>query len=90
MTTAVANILEQARSLTPREQLELIQSLAQLVGASYKQAERNDATLAAIRRASPINSLDELAADFWPENESADDINTFVAAQRVADRMSDL
>jgi hypothetical protein len=34
--------------------------------------------------------LAELAADLWPADEPADDINAFVAQRRVADRMSDL
>jgi len=34
--------------------------------------------------------LAELAADFWPVDESADDINSFIAEQRAADRTADL
>jgi len=44
---------------------------------------------ASVRRSQPVTSLDQLAAEFWPEDESADDINNFIAQQRTADRMSD-
>jgi hypothetical protein len=33
-----------------------------------------------------ITDLDALAADFWPEDESADDINAYIESQRRADR----
>jgi hypothetical protein len=42
-----------------------------------------------VRRATPVTDLAELGADFWPEDETADDINDFIARQRAADRLSD-
>ena len=33
-----------------------------------------------------FTDINEYAADFWPEDESADDINAFVAEQRRIDR----
>ena len=37
----------------------------------------------------PVTDLADLAADFWPEDETADDINTFIARQRASDRFAD-
>jgi len=45
--------------------------------------------LAAEQGVKPITSVDDLRADFWPEDESADDIDDFITQQRAADRMSD-
>jgi hypothetical protein len=39
-----------------------------------------------VRRTAPATDLTTRAANFWPEDETADDINTFVARQRAADR----
>ncbi len=33
-----------------------------------------------------VNDIDALGADFWPDDESADDFNAYIAAQRRADR----
>lgn len=61
---------------------------AQLATQSHQQPA--DRIPAGIRRAAPVASLAELAADFWPEEETADDINDYIAQQRTADRTSDL
>jgi hypothetical protein len=84
MTTDVALILSQARQLTPDEQLELLQGVAALLHQQLTHPTKQE------RRVAPIRSLDELAADFWPEDESADAINAYIAAQRAADRERDV
>ena len=40
------------------------------------------ATLLQQQRGLVLSNLRELAVDFWPNDESADEINAFVAAQR--------
>jgi hypothetical protein len=37
-----------------------------------------------------VSDIDALAADFWPEDESADDINAYVEAQRRAEHIRPL
>lgn len=34
----------------------------------------------------PIRDITELVADFWPEDESADDLVTYIYEQRLEDR----
>jgi len=63
--------------------------LAQL--AEEAVAEHRAASIPAfVKRTSPATDLDQLGADFWPDDESADDINTLIAEQRAADRLSHL
>lgn len=86
----VESVLDEAQTLSPVEQLQLIQALSQTLQRRYKQQLSVDTIPASVKRSQPVTALSELAVDFWPEDESADDINTFIAQQRAADRMSDL
>jgi hypothetical protein len=86
--TTVEEVREAARRLPPTEQLQLIQDL--LRGLQQGYLGRADTIPPGVRRTAPITDLSELEGDFWPEDESADDINTYVAQQRAADRTSDL
>ena len=45
---------------------------------------------ATVRRTPLVTDLHTFAADFWPVEETADDINTYLAQQRAADRLLDL
>ncbi|GAB4198621.1 MAG: hypothetical protein OHK0022_18190 [Roseiflexaceae bacterium] len=42
-----------------------------------------------IRRTQPVADLSGLVAHFWPSDETADDVNSFIAEQRKQDRLSD-
>jgi hypothetical protein len=86
----VQGVLDAAQQLSPVEQLQLIQALSQVLQRRYEQTPPMDTIPASVRRSQPVTDLDQLAADFWPEDESADDINAFIAQQRAADRLSDL
>ncbi len=86
MTTG-EEVREAARRLPPVEQFQLIQEL--LCGLERGYQLPGDAIPAGVRRAAPVSDLAELAADFWPEDETADDINDYIARQRADDRMSD-
>ena len=94
MATTVQMILDAAEQLTPVEQRELIQALAHSLRRRYhppeSEEERGDAIPIDVPRTRPVTDLSELVADFWPSDESADDITAFVARQRVAERASDL
>jgi hypothetical protein len=69
------------------EQFQLIQELLRGLERGYQMP--GDAIPVGVRRAAPVTDLAELAADFWPEDETADDINDYIARQRADDRMSD-
>ncbi|MCG8349191.1 MAG: hypothetical protein MI924_15595 [Chloroflexales bacterium] len=43
-----------------------------------------------VKRTPPVTDLVQLAADFWPEDESAAEINAYIAQQRREGRMRDL
>ena len=49
-----------------------------------------DAIPTSVQRTAPMTDLAQLVADSWPQGESADEINTFVAQQRAEDRARDL
>jgi hypothetical protein len=87
-------ILEAAKQLSPDEQLKLIEKVSQSLQARHQPEQWRGqggefapaATIpAGIRRTEPVKDLAHLRADFWPDDESADDINTFIAAQRRED-----
>jgi hypothetical protein len=89
MTTSVERVFQAVQQLSPAEQLELIQAISQSLRRQYQQTDA-DAIPESVKRTAPITDLAQLAADFWPEDESADDINTYIAQQRREDRMRDL
>jgi hypothetical protein len=71
--TTVEDVKNAARKLNPVDQLQLIQELLRDLQQNYHQPSQN--IPAGVRRAAPVSDLGELAGDFWPENETADDIN---------------
>jgi hypothetical protein len=85
--TTIEEVREAARRLSPIEQFQLIQEL--LRGLEHRYQQPGDVIPPGVRRAAPVTDLAELAADFWPEDETADDINDFIARQRAADRLAD-
>jgi hypothetical protein len=89
MNTKVQDVLEEARQLSPVEQLDLIRALSELVQAQYLQATYQEKIPASVMRAKPVTDLDEVAADFWPDDESIDELNSFIKQQRETDRLSD-
>ncbi len=89
MTASVERVFQAAQHLSPAEQLELIQAISQSLRRQYEQTEA-DTIPHDVKRTAPITDLAQLAADFWPEDESADEINAYIAQQRREDRMRDL
>lgn len=89
MTTSVERVFRTVQNLSPAEQLELIQVISQSLRQHYQQMA-SDNIPENVRRAAPIADLEQLAADFWPEDESADDVNAYIAQQRSNDRLKDL
>ena len=50
-------------------------------------ARQRLAHLAAAQDVPVVRSVADLAVDFWPEDESADDVNSYIYRQRNDDRM---
>ncbi|MFL5804834.1 MAG: hypothetical protein ACJ8CR_24205 [Roseiflexaceae bacterium] len=95
MTTQhLQHAIEAAQPLSPREKYELIEVIARsLVQADALEARstaflrgRTLDELIAEQQPPIIDDISLLAADFWPEDESADDINAYIEAQRHANR----
>ncbi len=82
--TTVDEIREAALRLPPTQQLQLIQDILGRLQQGYPLPP--DAIPSDVRRAAPVTDVADLIADFWPEDETADDINAYVAQQRAADR----
>jgi hypothetical protein len=97
-TTTVQAVVAAAQKLSPIEQLEIIQALTHALQQRYPNANvrptvADDAAIvlpATVRRTPLVTDLRDFAADFWPEDETADYINDYIAQQRAADRMRDL
>ena len=89
MTTSVERVFRTVQNLSPAEQLELIQVISQSLQQHYQQIA-SDTIPEHVKRTVPVTNLEQLAADFWPADESADDINAYIAHQRRDDRRKDL
>lgn len=96
-TTTVQAVVAAAQRLSPTEQFEVIQALMRVLQQRYVRSAAVPAEVSpafslppSVRRTPPVTRLTDFAADFWPEDETADDINTYIAQQRAADRMRDL
>jgi hypothetical protein len=95
MTTApLQRAIEVAQLLRPREKYQLIEAVAhslaqadvlEMRSASFIRGRRRD-DLIAEQQPPVVTNRDALAADFWPEDVSADDINDYIEAQRRLDR----
>lgn len=97
MTSKLQNIIEAAQELSPLEKVELIRAVSQLLSDHYKSVlpatdfwqPRPIEQIAQTRLVPPVDDIAALRADFWPEDESADDIIEYIYQQRVEDRMRD-
>jgi len=96
MTSQLQTVIDAARALTPREKLALLQAISrdlQQIQDFAKEAaafwsSRSIDEIAHDQPAAPIvTDVAALAVDFWPENESADEFNQFIAARRRADHL---
>ena len=96
-TTTVQAVVAAAQQLSPTEQLEVIQALTRVLQQRYLHAEARPTVVddiivlpATVRRTPPVINLRDFAGDFWPDDETADDINDYLTQQHAADRMRDI
>ncbi|MFQ5677415.1 MAG: hypothetical protein ACE5G1_16120, partial [bacterium] len=97
MSPQLQTMIKEAQELSPVEQVELIAAISQALQNKYKQLSRNNdfwnpktlKQLSDEQRVQAVKSLSDLAADFWPEEESVDEFNEFIYKQRLEDRLSD-
>jgi hypothetical protein len=93
ITTQLQQAIEAAQYLSPREKYQLIEIVARSL-ALADALETGTATflrgrtldeLIAEQQPPIITDIGALAADYWPEDESADDVNAYIEAQRRAE-----
>ena len=95
MATKMQDVLEEARQLSPLEQIRLIRALSESLPEQYRerveqpQPSNQDAIPSSVKRTKPATDLREYTADFWTDDETVDELNDFVRQQRAKDRSSD-
>ena len=94
ISALLERVIEAAQRLSPREKYQLIETVARSLSqtdtletnsAAFLRGHTLDELIAA-QQPPIVTELDALAADFWPEDESTDDINAYIEAQRRIDR----
>jgi hypothetical protein len=92
MSSELQQVIKAARALSSRDKLKLLQIIAHDLQQAEAFTEASMAfwsprSLDAITQAqsaSMITDIHTLVVDFWPEEESADDFNQFIAVRRQA------
>jgi hypothetical protein len=94
MTASLNSLIEAAKELSPLERLDLISAITQSLQDSYQQLlpavdfwePKALEYFSEAQRTQPVSDIAELRADYWPEEESADDLITYIYDQRQEDR----
>lgn len=97
MTPKLQNLIEAAQELSPLEKIELIQAVSQLLSEHYQRElpatdfwqPRSIEQIAQAQSVPPVEDISTLRVDFWPEDESADDVIDYIYQQRAEDRLRD-
>ena len=92
MSTNLQTLIHSAEQLTPVEQVELINAVSHFLHQHYQQkAPTADfwqpqpiESIVAVQQTQPASGISTLKADFWPEDESADEFIEFVTQQHQA------
>jgi hypothetical protein len=91
MTENLQAVIDVIERLSPNDQLEVIVTVSR---GLQKQYQPNRVAMriqefapvnlipAEVRRSAPLKDLLQLKADFWPDDETADDINSYLEQQR--------
>jgi hypothetical protein len=95
MSSELQQVIKAARALSSRDKLKLLQIIAHDLQQAEAFTEASMAfwsprsldAIAQAQSASMITDIHTLVVDFWPEEESADDFNQFIAVRRQADRL---
>ncbi len=90
MTQEVAAVIRTVHALSHRDKLEVLQAIMQDLQQSYVFTESNATfwspksldELITTQNVPIIDDISLLGADFWPEDETADDMNVYIAQHR--------
>ena len=94
MTVQVQRVIETVRVFPISDQIEVLQAISENLRHSHALETssnefwqtRSIEELAQMQSVPVITDIGALGADVWPDDESADEFNDFVAARRRADR----
>ena len=97
MSPKLQSIIDAAQELSPLEQLQLIEAVSEFLQLKYQitrptgdfWSPQSVEELVRAQNRQPVTNIADLAADFWPEQESADDIIEYLYQQRQEDRLKD-
>jgi hypothetical protein len=97
MSPKLQSIIDAAQELSPLEQLQLIEAVSEFLQLKYQITQptvdfwnpQSVEELVRTQNTQPVSNIAELAADFWPEQETADDIIEYLYQQRQEDRLKD-
>lgn len=95
MTPQLQQMITAVRMLPPRDKLVLLEVISHDLQQSYAFAEESAAfwsprsleEIVQMQAAPVVTDIQTLKVDFWPEEESADDFNQFIAERHEADRI---
>lgn len=94
MTEQLQTIMRAMRMLSARDKLELLHVLSSDLHEAALLEDSSAAfwnpqgieTLRALHAIPVVSDVRTLAVDFWPSDESADDINAFISSRRHAEK----
>ena len=93
MTANLQTLIHSAEQLTPVEQVELINAISSLLYRYYQQEVLTEdfwhpqpiESIVTSQKTQPVSDISALKADFWPNDESADDFIAFIEKQHQED-----
>ncbi len=89
MNVELHYLINAAQKLSPRKKLDLIHAVSQSLPTLPKVGDTDFWTVRSLeehlqRQKTPvITDIAELRADFWPEEETADDLIAYIYTQKV-------
>lgn len=94
MATNLQTLINSAQKLSVAEQVELIKAVSQFLAQNYTALSHSDfwqphtiEEIVETQQTQPIEDVAMLQADFWPEEETADDFIDYIYQQRQEDRL---
>ena len=92
MNAKLQALIDAAQELSPLEKLDLIAAVSQSLYRAYQQTQPaadfwSPKPLEQLIQSQPVTDIADLRADFWPEDESADDLIDYIYKQREEDRL---
>jgi hypothetical protein len=83
-TSRVKSIIEQMQDLTPVELLTLMQAICQLLGKAFHPFSSKTLDELRLEQGSKvIQDASQLQADFWPEVETMEEFEQYLAEERA-------